>query len=91
MHFKKNDCLKIIKSFFYMIKIRYNQIVRFFFINDKSILNGKFNVIMQIYEIIIKQIALYTFDQNKKIERFAKILIIKTKIMQTSNHLSKNL
>ena len=74
-----------------MIKTRYNQIVRFFRMNDELILNEKFNLIIQTYEITTKRIALYTFDQNEKIERFEKILIIKTKIMQISNHLSKNL
>ena len=90
-HFKKNDCLKIIKSFLHMIKTRYNQIVRFFRMNDESILNEKFNLIIQTYEITAKRTAFYTFDQNEKIERSEKILIIKTKIMRISNHLSKNL
>ena len=90
-HFKKNNCLKIIKSFFHMIKIRYNQIVQFFRMNDESILNEKFNLIIQTYEITAKRTAFYTFDQNEKIERFEKILIIKTKIMRISNHLLKNL
>ena len=90
-HFKKNDCLKIIKSFLHMIKTRYNQIVRFFRMNDESILNEKFNLIIETYEITAKRTAFYTSDQNEKIERSEKILIIKTKIMQISNYLSENL
>ena len=46
---------------------------------------------MQIYEITAKRTAFYTFDQNEKIKRSEKILIIKTKIMRISNHLLKNL
>ena len=83
--------MKVIKSFLHMIKTRYNQIVRFFRMNDESTLNEKFNLIMQTYEITVKRTAFYTFDQNEKIERFKKILIMKTKIMRISNHLSKNL
>ena len=89
--FKKNNCLKIIKSFFHKIKTHYNQIVRFVCMNDKSILNEKFNLIIQTYEITIKRTAFYTFDQNERIERSEKILIRKIKIMQISNYLSKNL
>ena len=74
-----------------MIKTRYNQIVRFFRMNDESILNEKFNLIMQTYKITAKRITFYTFDQNEKIERSEKTLIIKTKIMRISNYLSKNL
>ena len=74
-----------------MIKTRYNQIVRFFRMNDELILDEKFNLIIQTYEIITKRIAFYTFDQNEKIERSEKILIIKTKIMRILNHLSENL
>ena len=62
-----------------MIKTRYNQIVRFFRMNDESILNEKFNLIIQTYEITAKRTAFYTFDQNEKIERSEKILIIKKK------------
>ena len=61
-HFKKNDCLKIIKSFLHMIKTRYNQIVQFFRMNDESILNEKFNLIIQAYKIIAKRTAPYTSD-----------------------------
>ena len=83
--------MKVIKSFLHMIKTRYNQIVRFFRMNDESILDKKFNLMIQTYEITAKRTAFYTFDQNKKIERSEKILIIKTKIMRISNHLSNDL
>ena len=59
--------------------------------NDEQILDEKFDSVMKTYEIIFERIALYTSDQNEKIERSEKVLIIKTKIMRISNHFSVNL
>ena len=74
-----------------MMKTRYDQIVRFFRMNDEQTLGDQFDEFMKMYEILQKQTALYTADQNGKIERFERILIIRAKTVRIANHFSADM
>ena len=87
-HVRKNDALKMIKAFFQMMRTRYDQIVRFFRMNDKQTLNDQFDEFMKMYGILQKRTAPYTANQNGKTEKFEKVLIIRTKTVRIANHFS---
>ncbi len=90
-HARKNDVLTVIQEFLRIIKNRYNQIVRFFRINDERTFETRFSKLFISLEIITKRSASYTFTQNEQIERSKKIIILKAKTMSIIAHLSINL
>jgi hypothetical protein len=90
-HSRKNDALLMIREFLKTIRIRYDQIVRFIRMNDERILRFEYRNFMKMRRIITKRFASYTSSQNDKIERFEKILMIKTKALRIKTNLSANL
>jgi hypothetical protein len=62
-----------------MTLIQYEQIVRFIRIDDEQILNIEYDNFMKMRKINTKRIVSYTSIQNEKIERFEKILIMKSR------------
>jgi hypothetical protein len=90
-HSRKNDVLSMIREFLKTIRIRYDQIVRFIRMNDERILRFEYRDFMKMRKIVTKRFASYTSSQNDKIERFERILMIKTKIMRIKTNLSTNL
>jgi hypothetical protein len=90
-HSRKNDAFSVIRKFLKTIRIKYDQIVRFIRMSDERILRFKYRDFMKMREIVTKQFASYTSSQNNKIERFKKVLMIKTKIMRIKTNLSINM
>ena len=87
IHAKKNDALGVIKAFFQMMRTRYDQIVRFFQMNDKQTLDGEFDALIKMYGILQKRTVLYTADQNEKTERFEGVLTIRAKAVRIASQL----
>ncbi len=87
-HLRKNDALSIIKKFVKLTLIRYEQIVRFIRINDEQILNIEYDNFMKMRKISTKRIVSYTLTQNEKIERFERILIMKSRALRIQTTLS---
>jgi hypothetical protein len=90
-HSRKNDALSMIREFLKTIQIRYDQIVRFIRMNDERILRFEYRDLMKMRRIVTKRFASYTSFQNDKIERFEKILMIRTRAMRIKTNLSANL
>jgi hypothetical protein len=90
-HSRKNDALSMIREFLKTIQIKYDQIVRFIRMNDERILEFEYREFMKLRKIVTKRFVSYTSFQNDKIERFEKILMIKTKAMRIKTNLSANL
>jgi hypothetical protein len=74
---EKKDAFSIIREFLKMIRIKYDQIVRFIKINNERILRFKYREFIKLRKIVTKRFVLYTSSQNDKIEWFKKILMIK--------------
>jgi hypothetical protein len=91
IHSRKSDAFSMIRDFLKTIRIKYDQIVRFIQMNDERILRFEYRDFMKLRKIVTKRFASYTSFQNDKIERFKKILMIKTRIMRIKTHLSANL
>ncbi len=91
IHSRKNDVLSMIREFLKTIRIRYNQIVRFIQMNDERILRFEYRNFMKMRKIVTKRFVSYTSFQNDKIERFEKILMIRTRVMQIKANLSANM
>ncbi len=79
---QKNDALSMIKKFVKLTLTRYEQIVRFIRINDEQILSIKYENFMKMREINTKRIVSYTSTQNEKIERFEKVLTMKSRALR---------
>ncbi len=90
-HSRKNDALSMIREFLKTIQIRYDQIVLFVRMNDERILRFEYRNFMKMRRIVTKRFASYTSSQNDKIERFEKILMIRTRIMRIETNLSANM
>jgi hypothetical protein len=90
-HSRKNDALSMIREFLKTIWIKYDQIVRFIKMNDERTLKFKYREFMKLRRIVTKRFALYKSSQNNKIERFEKILMIKTKAIRIKANLSANM
>jgi hypothetical protein len=90
-HSKKDDAFSMIREFLKMTRIKYDQIVRFIRINDERTLKFEYREFMKLRMIVTKRFASYTSSQNDKIERFEKILIIRTKAMRIETNLSAKL
>jgi hypothetical protein len=90
-HLRKNDALSVIREFLRTTRIRYDQIVRFIRIDDERTLRFEYREFMKLRKIVTKRFASYTSFQNNKIERFEKILMIKTKAMRIKTNLSANM
>jgi hypothetical protein len=88
---RKNDALSMIREFLKTIWIRYDQIVRFIKMNDEHILRFKYREFMKLRKIVTKWFISYTLFQNDKIERFEKILMIRTKAIRITTNLSANM
>jgi hypothetical protein len=87
-HLKKNDALFVIKKLVKLIFIRYEQIVRFIRIDDEQILNIEYDNFMKLRRIITKRIVSYTLIQNDKIERFEKMLTMRSRALRIQTILS---
>ncbi len=90
-HSRKNDALSVIREFLRTIRIKYDQIVRFIKMNDERTLRFEYRNFMKMQRIVTKRFVSYTSSQNDKIERFKKILMIRTRVMQIKTNLSANL
>jgi hypothetical protein len=90
-HSRKNDASDIIKEFFKMIRIRYDQIVRFLRIDDERTLRLKYAELVKKLDISIERSVSYISTQNQRIERFEEILVLRIRIMRISMRLSENL
>jgi hypothetical protein len=90
-HSRKNDALSMIREFLKTTRIRYDQIVRFIRMNDERILRFEYEDFMKLRKIVTKRFASYTSFQNDKIERFEKILMIRTRTMRIKTNLSINM
>jgi hypothetical protein len=78
---KKNDVLSVIKKFVKLTFTQYEQIVRFIRINDEQTLSIEYDNFMKMRKINTKRIVSYTSTQNEKIERFKKVLIMKSRTL----------
>jgi hypothetical protein len=87
---RKNDVLSMIREFLKIVRIRYDQIVRFIRMNDERILRFEYRDFMKMRKIVTKWF-MYTSFQNDKIERFEKLLMIKVKTLRIKTNLSANL
>jgi hypothetical protein len=87
-HSKKNNALSVIKEFVKLTLTRYEQIFRFIRIDDEQILSIEYDNFMKIRKISTKRIASYTSAQNEKIERFERILIMKSRALRIQTILS---
>lgn len=76
IHREKNGFLNAIKEFLPMMKTRYQQIVRFFRMNDEQTLGGQFNILMNSYDIITERITPYSPNQIERIERYEGVFFI---------------
>ncbi len=65
-HSRKNDALDVIKEFFKMIRIRYDQIVRFLRIDDERTLRLEYAEIVKKLGISTERSASYTSTQNEE-------------------------
>ena len=90
-HAKKNDALGVIKAFLQMVRTRYDQIVRFFRMNDEQTLDGEFDAFIKMYGILQKRTAFYTADQNGKTKRSEEVLTIRAKAMRIANQFSTDM
>ncbi len=90
-HARKNDALTVIQEFLKIVKNRYNQIVRFFRIDDERTLETRFSKLFISLEIITKRSASYTSAQNEQIERSERIIILRARAMRIAAHLPVNL
>jgi hypothetical protein len=90
-HSRKHDALSMIREFLKTTRIKYDQIVRFIKINDERILRFEYREFMKLRKIVTKWFVSYTSSQNDKIERFEKILMIRTKVMRIKTNLSANM
>jgi hypothetical protein len=88
---RKNDVLSMIQEFLKTTRIKCNQIVRFIRKNDERILEFEYRDFMKMRKIVTKQFAFYTSFQNDKIERFKKVLIIRTRVMRIKTNLLTNI
>jgi hypothetical protein len=59
-HSRKNDALSMIREFLKIVRIRYNQIVRFIRINDERILKFEYRDFMKMRRIVTKWFVSYT-------------------------------
>jgi hypothetical protein len=59
-HSRKNDALSIIKKFVKMTIIKFDQIVRFIWIDDEQTLSIKYENFMKLKKIFTKRIVSYT-------------------------------
>jgi hypothetical protein len=59
--------------------------------NDERILKFEYREFMKLRRIVTKRFVSYTSSQNDKIERFEKILMIKTRVMRIKINLSANM
>jgi hypothetical protein len=81
----------MIREFLKTIQIRYDQIVQFIRMNDERILEFEYRNFMKLRKIDTKRFASYTSSQNDKIERFKRILMIRTWTMRIKANLSVNM
>ncbi len=91
IHSRKNDAFSVIREFLRMIRIKYDQIVRFIKMNDERILRFEYREFMKLRKIVTKRFVSYTSSQNDKIERFEKILMIRIRVMRIKTNLSTNM
>jgi hypothetical protein len=91
IHSRKNDVLSMIREFLKTIRIKYDQIVHFIRINDERTLRFEYRNFMKLRKNVTKRFVSYTTFQNDKIERFEKVLMIRTKALRIKTNLSANL
>jgi hypothetical protein len=78
----------MIKKFVKLTLTRYEQIVRFIRIDDEQILSIEYDNFMKMRDISTKRIVSYTSVQNEKIERFERVLIMKSRALRIQTILS---
>ncbi len=81
----------MIREFLKTIRIKYDQIVRFIRMNDERILRFEYREFMKLRKIVMKRFVSYTSSQNDKIERFEKVLMIRTWAMRIKTNLLINM